>query len=286
MLNFCVVTSHKEIPSSEIALLKNHLNAKKVDVLGSCGVQFQVDPENITEELKLEEIKKIDINFITEDERSVHLLASDMDGTILEEECIDEIADLVGKGSEVRRITAQAMKEGLDFDESLRKRLALLKGTELEVLEHCLSKKINVRPGAVTLFKTFKKHFGKTAILSGGFTYFSDHIQKELEADFSFANVLEYKEGCLTGKALGTIINAEKKLELMKQLIARQGKNNSRVVAVGDGNNDVRMISESGVGISFKGSDHLNLSAKHVLKNSDISAILFLLGLREEQFVY
>ena len=286
MLNFCVVTSHKEIPSSEITFLKNKLNAERVDVLGSCGVQFQVHPDNITEELKLERSKKIDINFITEDERSVHLLASDMDGTILEEECIDEIADLVGKGSEVRSITAQAMKEGLNFDESLQKRLALLKGTKLEVLEHCLSKKINVRPGAVTLFRTFKKHFGKTAILSGGFTYFSDHIQKELEADFSFANVLEYKEGRLTGKATGTIVNAEKKLELMKQLIARQGKNSSKVVAVGDGNNDIKMISESGVGISFKGSDHLNLSAKHVLKNSDISAILYLLGLREEQFVY
>ena len=286
MLNFCVVTSHKEIPSSEIAFLKNKLNAERVDVLGSCGVQFQVHPDNITEELKLERSKKIDINFITEDERSVHLLASDMDGTILEEECIDEIADLVGKGSEVRSITAQAMKEGLNFDESLQKRLALLKGTELEVLEHCLSKKINVRPGAVTLFRTFKKHFGKTAILSGGFTYFSDHIQKELEADFSFANVLEYKEGRLTGKATGTIVNAEKKLELMKQLIARQGKNSSKVVAVGDGNNDIKMISESGVGISFKGSNQLNLSAKHVLKNSDISAILYLLGLREEQFVY
>ena len=286
MLNFCVVTSHKEILASEIALLKNHLNAKKVDVLGSCGVQFQVDPENITEELKLKRSKKIDINFITEDERSVNLLASDMDGTILEEECIDEIADLVGKGSEVRSITAQAMKEGLNFDESLQKRLALLKGTELEVLEHCLSKKINVRPGAAVLFKTFKKHFGKTAILSGGFTYFADHIQKKLGADFSFANVLEYKDGRLTGKALGTIVNAEKKLELMKQLIARQGKNSSVVAAVGDGNNDIKMISESGVGISFNGSDHLNLSAKHVLKNSDISAILYLLGLREEQFVY
>ena len=283
MLNFCVVTSHKEIPSSEITLLKNKLNAERVDVLGSSGVQFQVHPDNISKDSKLESSKKIDINFITEDERRVHLLASDMDGTVLEEECIDEIADLVGKGSEVRSITAQAMKEGLNFDESLQKRLALLKGTELE---HCLSKKINVRPGAVTLFRTFKKHFGKTAILSGGFTYFSDHIQKKLEADFSFANVLEYKEGRLTGKAIGTIVNAEKKLELMKQLIAQQGKNSSNVVAVGDGNNDVRMISESGVGISFKGSDHLNLSAKHVLKNSDISAILYLLGLREEQFVY
>jgi len=286
MLNFCVVTSHKEIPSSEITFLKNKLNAERVDVLGSSGVQFQVHPDNITEELKLIRSKKIDINFITEDERSVHLLASDMDGTILEEECIDEIADLVGKGSEVRSITAQAMKEGLNFDESLQKRLALLKGTELEVLEHCLSKKINVRPGAVTLFRTFKRYFGKTAILSGGFTYFSDHIQKELEADFSFANVLEYKEGRLTGKAIGTIVNAEKKAELMKQLISQQGKNSSNVVAVGDGNNDIKMISESGVGISFKGSHQLNFSAKHVLKNSDISAILYLLGLREEQFVY
>ena len=286
MLNFCVVTSHKEITSSEIAFLKNRLNAERVDVLGSCGVQFQVHPENITEELKLERSKKIDINFITEDERSVHLLVSDMDGTILEEECIDEIAELVGKGPEVRSITAKAMQEGLNFEEALQKRLALLKGTDLKVLQHCLSKKINVRPGAAVLFKTFKKHFGKTAILSGGFTFFSDHIQKELEADFSFANVLEYKENRLTGKALGTIVNADKKLELMKQLIARQGKKSSKVVAVGDGNNDIRMILESGVGISFKGSDHLNLSAKHVLKNSDISAILYLLGLKEEQFVY
>ena len=286
MLNFCVVTSHKELPSSEINFLKSHLKAERVDILGSCGVQFQVQAATTADELYLERFKNIDINFITEDERRVHLLASDMDGTILEEECIDEIADLVGKGSEVRSITAQAMQEGLNFEEALQKRLALLKGTELKVLEHCLSKKINIRPGASVLFKTFKKHFGKTAILSGGFTYFADHIQKKLGADFSFANVLEYKEGRLTGKALGTIVNAEKKLELMKQLIARQGKNSSKVVAIGDGNNDIRMISESGVGISFKGSDHLNFSAKHVLKNSDISAILYLLGLREEQFVY
>ena len=286
MLNFCVVTSHEEIISSEIIFLKSHLNSERVDVLGSRGVQFQVNAITTSDKISLESGKKIDVNFITEDERRVHLLASDMDGTILEEECIDEIADLVGKGSEVKSITELAMKEGLNFEEALQKRLAFLRGTELNVLEHCLSKKINIRPGAVVLFKTFKKHFGKTAILSGGFTYFSDHIQKELEADFSFANVLEYKEDRLTGKVLGTIINAEKKTELMKQLISRQGKNSSNVVAVGDGNNDIRMISEAGVGISFKGSNQLNLSAKHLLKNSDISAILYLLGLREEQFVY
>ena len=286
MLNFCVVTSHKEIPTSEINFLKSHLKAERVDMLGSCGVQFQVQAATTADELYLERCKNIDINFITEDERRVHLLASDMDGTILEEECIDEIADLVGKGSEVKSITALAMKEGLNFEEALQRRLAFLRGTELEVLEHCLSKKINIRPGAAVLFKSFKKHFGKTAILSGGFSYFSDHIQKELEADLSFANVLEYKENRLTGKVLGTIVNAEKKTELMKQLISLQGKNSSNVVSVGDGNNDIRMISESGVGISFKGSHQLNLSAKHVLKNSDISAILYLLGLREEQFVY
>ena len=286
MQNFCVVTSHKEIPTSEIAFLKNYLNAKRVDVLGSCGVQFHVHPENIKKELGLERSKKIDINFITEDERSVYLLASDMDGTVLEEECINEIADLVGVGSEVKSITELAMKESLNFEEALKRRLAFLRGTELKVLEHCLSEKINIRPGAAVLFKSFKKYFGKTAILSGGFTYFSDQIQKELEADFSFANVLECKENRLTGEVLGTIVNAEKKAELMKQLISQQGKNNSNVVAVGDGNNDLRMISESGVGISFKGSHQLNFSAKHVLKNSDISAILYLLGLREEQFVY
>ncbi len=286
MLNFCVVTSHEEIIPSEITFLKDHLKAERVDVLGSRAVQFHVDSEMTSDKILLESGKKIDINFITENERRVHLLASDMDSTILEQECIDEIAELVGKGSEVKSITALAMKECLNFEEALQRRLALLRGTELKVLEHCLSRKISIRPGAVVLFKTFKKHFGKTAILSGGFTYFSDHIQKELEADFSFANVLEYRENRLTGKVLGTIVNAEKKVELMKQLISQQGKNSSNVVAVGDGNNDIKMISESGFGISFKGSNQLNFYAKHVLKNSDISAILYLLGLREEQFVF
>ena len=98
MLNFCVVTSHKEIPSSEINFLKSHLEAERVDILGSRGVQFQVQAETIADELYLERSRNIDINFITEDERRVHLLASDMDGTVLEEESINEIADLVGVG--------------------------------------------------------------------------------------------------------------------------------------------------------------------------------------------
>ena len=114
------------------------------------------------------------------------MLVSDMDGTLLEEECIDEIAELIGKGPEVKKITALAMKEGLNFEEALVRRLALIKGTEIEVLEKCMAKRINIRDGAKVLFKTFKKHFGDTAILSGGFTFFSDRIQRELKADFSF----------------------------------------------------------------------------------------------------
>ena len=196
------------------------------------------------------------------------------------------LPNLLVKEPEVKKITALAMKEGLNFEEALERRLALIKGTEIEVLEKCMAKRINIRCGAKVLFKTFKKHFGETAILSGGFTFFSDRIQRELKADFSFANVLEFKNNRLTGKILGSIVNSEKKAELMKQLSARQGKNISNAVAVGDGNNDIAMISESHMGISFRGGDQVNLSAKHVLKNSNISAILHLLGLREDQFVY
>ena len=287
MSNFCVVTSHEEIISSEISFLKSYIKPEKVDILGSRGLQFQIDPKKKTpDKIELESGKKIDVNFISEDERNVNLLVSDMDGTILEEECIDEIADLVGKGPEVKTITALAMKEGLNFKEALEKRLALLKGTRVEVLEHCIAKKINIRSGATVLFKTFKKHFGETAILSGGFTFFADRIQKELEADFSFANVLEIDNNRLTGKIIGSIINSDKKTELMGKLGARKGKSSSGVVAVGDGNNDIGMILESAVGVSFKGSNQLNISAKHILQNSDISAILYLLGIKEEQFVH
>ena len=286
MVNFCVATSSEEMVPPDIAFLKDFLKAEKEVVLGSFGVQFEVEKKLIATDIKLPNGKQIDLNFLSDNDRSVNLLVSDMDGTLLEEECIDEIAELVGKGPEVKKITALAMKEGLNFEEALVRRLALIKGTEIEVLEKCMAKRINIRYGAKVLFKTFKKHFGDTAILSGGFTFFSDRIQRELKADFSFANVLEFKNNRLTGKILGSIVNSEKKTELMKQLSARQGKNISNAVAVGDGNNDIAMISESHMGISFRGGDQVNLSAKHVLKNSNISAILHLLGLREDQFVY
>ncbi len=286
MLNFCVATSSEEMVPSDITFLKDHLKAEKEVVLGSFGVQFEVEKKLIATGIELRNGKQIDLNFLSENDRVVNLLVSDMDGTLLEEECIDEIAELVGKGPEVKKITALAMKEGLNFEEALVRRLALIKGTEIEVLEKCMAKRINIRCGAKVLFKTFKKHFGDTAILSGGFTFFSDRIQRQLKADFSFANVLEFKNNRLTGKILGSIVNSERKTELMKQLSARQGKNISNAVAVGDGNNDIAMISESHMGISFRGGDQVNLSAKHVLKNSNISAILHLLGLREDQFVY
>ena len=286
MVNFCVATSSEEMVPPDIAFLKDLLKAEKEVVLGSFGVQFEVEKKLIATDIKLPNGKQIDLNFLSDNDRSVNLLVSDMDGTLLEEECIDEIAELVGKGPEVKKITALAMKEGLNFEEALVRRLALIKGTEIEVLEKCMAKRINIRYGAKVLFKTFKKHFGDTAILSGGFTFFSDRIQRELKADFSFANVLEFKNNRLTGKILGSIVNSERKTELMKQLSARQGKNISNAVAVGDGNNDIAMISESHMGISFRGGDQVNLSAKHVLKNSNISAILHLLGLREDQFVY
>lgn len=286
MVNFCVATSSEEMAPPDLAFLKGFLQAEKEVVLGSFGVQFEVEKKLIATDIELPNGKQIDLNFLSDNDRSVNLLVSDMDGTLLEEECIDEIAELVGKGPEVKKITALAMKEGLNFEEALVRRLALIKGTEIEVLEKCMAKRINIRYGAKVLFKTFKKHFGDTAILSGGFTFFSDRIQRQLKADFSFANVLEFKNNRLTGKILGSIVNSERKTELMKQLCARQGKNISNAVAVGDGNNDIAMITESHMGISFRGGDQVNLSAKHVLKNSNISAILHLLGLREDQFVY
>ncbi len=286
MVNFCVATSSEEMVPSDIFFLKDYLKAEKEVVLGSRGAQFEVEKKLIAADIELPNGKQIDLNFLSDSDRSVNLLVSDMDGTLLEEECIDEIAELVGKGPEVKKITALAMREGLNFEEALLRRLALIKGTEIEVLEKCMAKSINIRYGAKVLFKTFKKHFGDTAILSGGFTFFSDRIQRELKADFSFANVLEFKNNRLTGKILGSIVNSEKKIELMKQLSARHGKNISNAVAVGDGSNDIAMISGSYMGISFRGGDEVNLSAKHVLKNSNISAILHLLGLREDQFVY
>jgi phosphoserine phosphatase len=286
MTNYCVVTSNKTITDAQTDIISKNLEFENLVRLGKNGVQLTITNSQVMGALPSFLSVGLDFNFVTALDRKKLLLLVDMDGTILEEECIDELAYLVGKGKEVQRITRKAMQEGLNFDRALKKRLKILRGTRIETLSTCLKDRINVRPGVVALFKTFRKFFGKTAIVSGGFTFFSEKIGKEIGADFNYANVLDFENNKMTGEIIGPILNRERKGEILKYLCHKMDIDKKKVIAVGDGNNDVVMTSLAGLGVSFKGSNALDRSVKITLKNSDLSAILYLLGIREEAFIY
>ncbi len=285
MVNYCIVTSSRPISDSLIRSIVQDIKFKKLVRLGECGIELQTNGSQYLELFRQKFSSKLDFNIVTKSDRKKSLLLADMDGTILKEECIDQIAFLVGKGYEVQEITRKAMTENLSFNRALSERLRILKGTSIDILHNCLLNQINIRPGTKILFRTFKKLLGKTAIVSGGFTYFTEAIGKEVSADFNYANVLEFEKNRLTGNIIGPVINAKRKGQILTRLCKTLNIDYSKSLAIGDGNNDINMVSLAGLGVAFQGTNKLNKRAKIILENSDLSAILYLLGIREEQFV-
>ena len=180
MVNYCIVTSKQPISDSLIRSIVEDIKFNKLVRLGECGVELQTNGSHDIELLRQKFSSKLDFNIVTKLDRKKSLLLADLDGTILEEECIDQIALLVGKGQEVQEITRKAMTENMSFNWALSQRLQMLKGTSIEILYNCLKDQINLRPGTKILFRTFKKLLGKTAIVSGGFSFFSEAIGKDI----------------------------------------------------------------------------------------------------------
>ena len=180
------------------------------------------------------------------------LIVSDMDSTLITIECVDEIAAGVGLKDEVAAITEQSMRGELDFEQSLRKRVALLAGLDERVLEEVYENVLQLSPGAEFLLEECKRNDVKFMLVSGGFTFFTERLQRRLDLDFHFANVLEVENGKLTGRLKGRIIDAQAKTDLLREYRERLGLAPWQVVAVGDGANDIPMIREAGFGIAYR----------------------------------
>ena len=213
--------------------------------------------------------------------RNRRLVAFDMDSTLIEAEVIDELAVQAGVGEQVSAITERAMRGELDFKQSFRARVALLKGLEEHALEE-VAGRLKITEGAEHLISTLHTLGYKTAILSGGFTYFARHLQARLGIDYIYANELDIEGGRVTGKVKGAIVDGERKAELLRELARDEGVDLEQVIAVGDGANDLPMLSIAGLGIAFRAKPLVQQSAEQSISTLGLDAILYLLGFSDK----
>lgn len=214
--------------------------------------------------------------------RNRRLVCFDMDSTLIQAEVIDELAELAGVGAQVKAVTEAAMQGEIDFKESFTKRMKLLEGLSEDVLQN-VAVNLPLTKGARRLIDTLKSYGFKTAILSGGFTYFGNYLQKELGIDYVYANQLEIKNGALTGGYLGEIVDGQKKADYLREIAQKEGIHISQTIAVGDGANDLPMLNLAGLGIAFHAKPTVKKNAQSSISSIGLDGVLYLLGYHDRQ---
>lgn len=212
--------------------------------------------------------------------RMRRLICFDMDSTLIQTEVIDELAMRAGVGDQVKAITASAMRGEIDFKQSFKKRVSLLKGLDESVMIE-IAKNLPITEGVDRLMYVLKKHGYKVAILSGGFTYFGKYLQKKYDIDYVYANQLEIKEGKLTGHYLGEIVDGQRKVELLHEIAAKEKVDIAQTIAVGDGANDLPMLNEAGLGIAFHAKPKVKENAEQSINTIGLDGVLYFLGFKD-----
>ncbi|MBT6106466.1 phosphoserine phosphatase SerB [SAR92 clade bacterium H231] len=269
----------------KIVRLSGRMQLDDSDKLGRACVEFSVrgeaqDPRAFRNSLlELASQHNIDIAYQEDNiyRRSRQLVVFDMDSTLIDAEVIDELAKEAGVGDQVAAITEAAMQGKLDFKQSFRQRLELLEGLSVDVLQK-VAQRLQLNEGAEHLIKTLKQLGYKTAIVSGGFTYFAEHLQSILGVDYIYANELDTENGLVTGKVVGDVIDGQRKADLLRELAQREGLALEQVIAVGDGANDLPMLNIAGLGIAYQAKPLVKASAKQSISNLGLDGILYLLG--------
>jgi phosphoserine phosphatase len=253
-------------------------------------VEFSVrgapdDPKTLRADLlDLSQRLEVDIAIQVDDvfRRNRRMVAFDMDSTLIQIEVINELAAAAGVGDQVAAITREAMNGKIEFKEALRRRLRPLKGLPTSVLDDIIAQ-LPITDGAERLIHTLKTLGYKTAILSGGFTYVGDYLQKRFGIDHVYANTLASKDGVLTGEVEGPIVDGQRKAELLREIAQKEGIRIEQVIAVGDGANDLPMLSAAGLGIAFHAKPTVKASAEQALSTLGLDAILYLIGMSDRE---
>lgn len=227
----------------------------------------------------------IDIVIQQVENRHKKLLVADMDSTMIEQECIDEMAEMAGVGDEVRDVTSRAMAGELEFEDALRQRLALLEGFPVSKMVELIREHITLTPGARELVQTMKANGAYCALISGGFTQFTAYVGRTCGFDDHQANQLEIVKGALTGKPVEPILGQKAKLRAITQMTMSNNLSFSQTMAVGDGANDISMIKRAGTGVAFRANPVVQEVANATITHGDLTALLYIQGYKKDEFV-
>ena len=250
------------------------------------AAEFQIgsEPSNFDDVWQSCQDLQIDLVVQPADGRRKKMLLADMDSTMIQQECIDELAAEAGVGERVAEITAKAMNGELDFEGAIDERVGLLKGLPEAIIEHVLNTRITYMPGGFELLRTMKANGAYAALVSGGFTAFTAKVADKLGFDENRANTLEVENGHLTGKVIRPILGQEAKLEALNEITRLLDIQTRDVLAVGDGMNDLLMLKNAGTGVALHGKPALQEKCKIRINHSDLTALLFIQGYARSDF--
>lgn len=287
------VTVAQGLNIDKITRLSGRVPLDSIEVNTKACVEFSL--RGVPEDLAglraslLELSSELDIDVAYQEDniyrRNRRLVVFDMDSTLIEAEVIDELAAEAGVGEQVSGITEAAMRGELDFKASFAKRMALLQGLDEAVLER-VSARLRLTEGAELLMSTLRRLGYKTAILSGGFDYFARHIQQRLGIDYVYANQLDIVDGKVTGRVTGQVVDGQRKAQLLRDIASRENISLEQVIAVGDGANDLPMLSIAGLGIAFRAKPLVKANAKQSISKLGLDGILYLMGLSDRDTLF
>lgn len=264
-------------------------SAKCVTLAPGIAADFQFDTDQDRQALQLSAVnafrhRGVDMSVQKTTARRKKLLIADMDSTIIQQECIDELAEFAGKRAEISDITERAMRGELDFEAALKERVAMLKGLPESILAETFEKRITLTPGAETLVKTMNARGGATALVSGGFTYFTGRVAEKTGFQLNQANELFVEGGKLTGEVREPILGRAAKQEALERIARNTNIDLADTMAVGDGANDLSMLARSGLGVAFHAKPAVAEAAAVQIDHGDLTALLYLQGIPQSEF--
>jgi phosphoserine phosphatase len=274
-----LVIQGADIETRDLKTLAKLSGASAIDRLADtafrlCGAQ---PAAGITE---LCAAAKLDFGFVPEGRRlgDFRLLVMDMDSTLITMETIDELADMVGIKAEVAKITERAMRGEIEYDQSLRERLALLKGLDESALQQVYDERLKFSPGAEYMLETVRRAGIRTLLVSGGFTFMTDRLKSRVHLDYTHSNVLEISDGKLSGNVIGGIVNADAKRAALLKIAGELGLRREQIAGIGDGANDLKFMAECGVSFAYRAKPVVREQTTYAINHSGLDALLWLLS--------